>query len=334
MKQSLSRSEPPAGASRYRPLLLRVFALNAFVVVAATVAGVAIVSPRRLSHVAVEEALVLAAALVATLALNLLLLSRALRPLERLTRMTRRVDGSRPGQRVEISGPRSDVTELAESFNEMLGRLELERRESTRRVLDAQEAERRRVAQELHDEVGQTLTAVLLQLSRTARQVPTELAAEVAESQETVRRSLEEVRRISRELRPEALDDLGLVSALAALTERLSEHAGLCVARQIERDLPPLDDEHELVAYRVAQEALTNAVRHAGARRVELIFGRRNGSAVLTVRDDGRGLGSAAPGGGISGMRERAALIGAQLSVGDAPGGGAQVTLDIPLGAR
>jgi two-component system, NarL family, sensor histidine kinase UhpB len=334
VKAPLPSIDAPAGRSRYRPLLLRVFALNAFVVVTATVAGVAIVSPRRLSHVAVEEAVVLVAALVATLALNLLLLSRALRPLEQLTRMTRRVDASRPGQRVEIIGPRSEATELAESFNEMLERLECERRESTRRVLDAQEAERRRVAQELHDEVGQTLTAVLLQLSRTARHVPPELAAEVAESQETVRQSLEEVRRISRELRPEALDDLGLVSALAALAERLSARDGLRVARRIERDLPPLGDEHELVAYRVAQEALTNAVRHADATRVELTLARRNGSAVLTVRDDGRGLGSAPAGGGISGMRERAALIGAQLSVGDAPGGGAQVTLDMPLGTR
>jgi two-component system sensor histidine kinase UhpB len=313
---------------RYTPLVVRVFALNAFVVVAATVLAVVVISPRDFAHFAVEEAIVLAAALVATLALNLALLRRALRPLERLTRATSAIDGSRPGQRIEVSGPRSETTELADSFNEMLARLERERRDSTRRVLGAQEAERRRVAQELHDEVGQTLTAVLLQLSRIARHAPAELGAEVGESQETVRQSLEDVRRISRELRPEALDDLGLVSALAALTDRLD--GDLSVARQIARDLPALDDDQELVAYRVAQEALTNAVRHSGAAHVDLALARRNGSVVLTVRDDGRGLGASPAGGGISGMRERAALIGARLRVGEAAGGGAEVTLEIP----
>jgi two-component system sensor histidine kinase UhpB len=214
----------------------------------------------------------------------------------------------------------------------MLERLESERRESTRRVLDAQESERLRVSRELHDEVGQTLTAVLLQLGRIAKRAGPELAPELEEAQERARDTLEEVRRISRELRPEALDDLGLASALVALTERF----GLEVTRRLERELPPLDEEAELVIYRVAQEALTNVARHSGSASVELELASSNGTVTLRVLDEGRGI-DAEDGGGLRGMRERAVLVGAKLRVGRRAAGGTEVRLDVPLregGAR
>lgn len=310
-------------------LFWRLFGLNAAIFVAATLALV--LSPLTVSSpVHVAEATVLVAGLTALLLVNFFLVRFSLGPLDRLTQLMRRVDLLRPGQRLEASGP-NEVRRLVAVFNEMLERLERERRESGRRALAAQEAERKRVAQELHDEVGQAVTAVMLQLSRLSRAVPDELAAEVAEAQETTRASLDDVRRIARRLRPEALDDLGLTSALTALTTGFSERTGLRVARRIDRDLPPLDADTELVVYRVAQEGLTNVARHAGAGRVELHLQRGSrGGAVLRVLDDGTGLDGSKPGSGIEGMRERALLVGATLTVETRAAGGVEVRLEVP----
>jgi two-component system sensor histidine kinase UhpB len=223
---------------------------------------------------------------------------------------------------------------LALTFNEMLSRLESERRESTRRVLGAQESERLRIAQELHDQVGQELTAVLLGLSRISSQVPPLVKAEVTEAADAVRNALEDVRRIAVELRPEALDELGLDGALAVLAERFSRQLGLDVSERIPFELPSIPAEHELVIYRVAQEALTNVVRHGAAGRAELRLERAGGRVVLTVADDGLGLPPyPVEGTGIRGMRERAALIGATLEIRNRDSGsGAEVRLEVPLG--
>jgi two-component system, NarL family, sensor histidine kinase UhpB len=213
----------------------------------------------------------------------------------------------------------------------MLDRLEAERRDSVGRALDAQEGERLRVSQELHDGVGQTLTGVVLQLGRLAKDVPEASHGAVLEAQETARGSLEEVRRIARRLRPEALDDLGLASALHVLGERMGEHSGLDVDVHVQSGLPQLAPEAELVIYRVAQEALTNVARHAGARRAGLRLGRTGGHVRREIDDDGSGPPpDGHEGGGIRGMRERAVLVGAALRIGPGPAGGTRVTLELP----
>ena len=324
--------EPVPGVGQYTPLFRRVAALNAAVVVGACVVTILVLSPGKLHSFAASEALVLAAALALVVVINLFLLRRALHPLEALTALARRVDLTRPGQRVPVGHYRSEVSELASTFNEMLARLENERRDATRRVLAAQEGERLRIAQELHDEVGQTLTAVLLQLGRSARHAEPALGAELLETQETARASLEDVRRISRELRPEALDDLGLTSALVALTERFAQGGGLSVSRSLDRELPPLNEEAELVIYRVAQEALTNVARHAGTDRAELSLTAADGRLTLRVLDEGKGFDpQRAEGGGLRGMRERAVLVGADLSVMRRSPGGTEVRLSLPV---
>src|SRR4051812_4647808 len=245
------------------------------------------------------------------LALNLLLLRRALAPLRELTAFVQRIDPLEPGRRLEISGGDSEASQLAGAFNEMLERLEEERRDSVGRALEAQEGERLRVAQELHDGVGQELTGVVLQLGRVARDVPHD---GVVEAQEAARASLEEVRRIARRLRPEALDDLGLASALHVLGERVAEHSELDVDVHIQPGLPDLDPDAELVLYRVAQEALTNVARHAGAKRAEVRLELSGGHPRLEVDDDGKGFpADGREGGGVRGMRERAVLIGGAL---------------------
>jgi two-component system sensor histidine kinase UhpB len=165
------------------------------------------------------------------------------------------------------------------------------------------------------------------------RRVPGELRQSVLEVQDAVRGSLEDLRRIAVELRPEALDDLGLESALAVLCERFAERSGLEVTQRIAPGLPILTPEAELVVYRVAQEALTNVARHSGVATAKLELTHRDDVLALTVTDNGRGLPPGhQPGTGIRGMSERAALIGATLAIDNAGArGGVRVRLEVPL---
>ncbi|WP_055599703.1 sensor histidine kinase [Streptomyces aureus] len=308
-------------------LYWRIFLLNASVLV---VAVLLLLGPVTVSTpVLLGEAIVLVAGLVAMLLANGFLLRLGLAPLQRLTRAMRTADLLRPGRRAAVAG-RGELADLTRTFNTMLDRLEAERAASTARVLSAQEEERRRIAQELHDEVGQTLTAVLLQLKHAADHAPEELRTELHQAQETTRTSLDEIRRIARRLRPGVLEELGLHSALRSLASEFSTPR-LAVRAHIESGLPKLDHATELVLYRVAQEGLTNTARHAGATRVDLRLRRLpRGGVGLLVKDDGRGIGRAPDGAGLSGMRERALLIGAELTVREGEEGGTEVHLSTP----
>jgi two-component system sensor histidine kinase UhpB len=319
---------------RYVPLLHRVVSINVLLLIASVVLTIIVLVPGHESSARLdEEGVVLLVTVALAILVNVLLLRRVVRPLQQLTGLARTVDltDTRPRLLPEAA-PTSEAGELALTFNEMLGRLQTERREATGRVLAAQEGERLRVARELHDGVGQELTAVLLLLARVQARAPEDLRPAVREAQEAVRASLQDVRRIAVELRPEALDDLGLVSALAVLCERFVERTGIRVDRRLPDSLPALSSDVELVIYRVAQEGLTNVARHSGSRTAMLALESGDGEVVLSVRDAGTGLGSASGGGsGIRGMRERAGLIGANLQVGDLTGeGGCEVRLAVP----
>jgi two-component system sensor histidine kinase UhpB len=312
------------------PVLWRVFLVDALILVVGAL--VLALGPVTISYpVRAGELAVIVVGLVLMLAVSLLLLSRTLRPLRALTHAMREVDLLSPGRRVEIPGAGPDVAAVATSFNEMLDRLEAERRESGRMALFIQEEERRRVARELHDEVGQTLTAMLLQIEGVAGDLPEDIRGELDELRETARTGAEDVRRIAQRLRPEALEELGLQAALLALADGVARQTGLSIERRIERQLPLTTDD-ELVIYRVAQEALTNVVRHAAARTVALALERRGDAVVLRVTDDGRGIEPADLDSsfGIRGMRERALLVGARLTIDTAPGRGTSVELDVP----
>ena len=315
--------------SRGPALFWRLAIGNAAVLAAACTITVLVFAPRA-EDVAVRELAVFAGGLALMLAINLLLIRRALAPLRELTAFARQIDPLEPGPRLDVGGGDSDAAELAAAFNEMLERLEAERRDSVARALAAQEGERLRVAQELHDGVGQSLTGVVLQLGRAARDMSEPDRGRVLEAQETARDSLEEIRRIARMLRPEALDDLGLPSALMVLGERVAEHSELDVSVHVQPGLPELSGDEELVLYRVAQEALTNVARHSGARRAQVRLTLAGGRPRLEVDDDGCGFAATSEGGGVRGMRERAVLIGASLRLGESPLGGARVTLELP----
>jgi two-component system, NarL family, sensor histidine kinase UhpB len=320
----------PAGRRRptlYRRLFTRYAAVLTVAVLLLIFAPVTISVPVVLSELAV-----LLVGFVVMLGAFHLLLRRALHPLERLTELMQRVDPLTPGQRIDLDAPGREVAALSQAFNAMLDRLENERRESARRALAAQESERRRIARELHDEIGQVLTGLVLRSETLARRAPADLRRDLEELREDARHGAEDVRTIARRLRPEALDELGLQSALLALCTSVSSSAGIKISRDLARDLP-LTAEQELVIYRVAQESITNVVRHARATHAEVTLrGDGAGGVLLVVRDDGVGLpvNAERDSNGLRGMRERALLVGANTTIRPAGDGGTEVRLHLP----
>lgn len=271
--------------------------------------------------------------LLLMLGANLWGLRKVLAPLRKLTALMSRIDPDQPGQRItDIGSYGPDVAALSDAFNQMLDRLERERYESARVALAAQESERQRLAGELHDEIGQTLTAAAIQIEHAA-DIGHDSPADLRRIADSVRGSLDEVRRIARELRPEALDDLGLINALISLCSRLASQADLRIERQLEK-LPPIPSGLELVIYRVAQESLTNVVRHAQASEATLSLAASGQTAILSIVDNGRGLPADLPAhtAGISGMRERARLVHGKLEIDSKPGAGTSVRLELPWG--
>lgn len=296
----------------------------------ALAATVLVLSPATVSApVHIAEVAVVGVGLVLLLVVNAAITRLSLRPLDNLTALMERVDLLRPGDRLAVSGA-GDVSAVLRAFNGMLDRLERERATSSAHALEAQEGERRRIARELHDEIGQSLTAVLLGLKGTVDRVPEHLRDELRVVQEDIRAALDDVRHVARRLRPGVLDDLGLVSALNALAAEFCAN-GVPVRRSLPPLPVPLGPDTELVVYRIAQESLTNVGRHAGAGVVELSLQADADRVVLTVADDGDGVGGAEEGAGIQGMRERALLVEGRLSIGPGPHGGTEVRLTIPL---
>lgn len=311
-------------------LYWKVCLINGAVFVAA--AAVLVVSPATVSpDVTTRELLVLALGVMVILVTDALLLRRTLAPLDRLIQLMDEADASRSEGRLPDQGS-GVAARLARSFNAMQDRLDAERATRNLRALSAQEAERQRIAHELHDEVGQRLTVVLLGISHALDDVAEVAAQELRFVQENARTSLDEVRRIARGLRPGVLEDLGLVAALEEMANEVASQSRINVRRHFDHTLPPLRREAELVMFRVVQEALTNVTRHSGARAVDVTLTSLPGAIRLAVCDDGKTIDASSPGDGIRGMRERAQLIGGQLRVGPRiDAGGTEVRLDVPL---
>jgi signal transduction histidine kinase len=208
-------------------------------------------------------------------------------------------------------------------------------RDAVRRVVEAQEAERKRLARELHDETGQALTSILLGLKPLEQSLASAESREaVAAVRELVVSTLQNVRRLAVELRPSALDDFGLVPALERLAATFAEHTGTGVDLEARLGEDRLPSEVETTLYRIVQEGLTNVVKHAQAGRVSITLTRGHGSVVAVVEDDGRGFDpttSREDGLGIVGMRERVALVGGRLSVEASPGAGTTLVAEVPL---
>jgi two-component system sensor histidine kinase UhpB len=273
---------------------------------------------------------------VAALATSLFRFRRRFGPLEKLIEEMEKVDLSRPGPLLPPSidgiGETEEVERIELAFLRMMRRLEAERRRAGSAVLQAQEEERARLARDLHDEVNQSLTGLLLRLEAAREAAPPELEAELAETKALAHQAMRELLSLARQLRPTALDDLGLVAATAGQVEQL-RHGEIAAEFSAEGDFSDLGDDAQLVVYRVAQEGLSNAARHSGAGRIEVRLRRRgDGGVELEVADDGRGFAfDESEGGlGLAGMRERALLIGGELTIESRPGRGTTVRLTVP----
>ncbi|HPZ50158.1 MAG TPA: histidine kinase [Propionibacteriaceae bacterium] len=225
-------------------------------------------------------------------------------------------------------GIASEVDDLADAYDGLRQRLVAERNRTARAALRAQEEERRALARDLHDGVGQNLTFLLLRLKGVAEQAPPELADDLAAVADATRQTLDQVRALSRHLRPGVLEDLGLRPALTALVEDL-RGLGLDATLDCPTGLAR-DAARDLVVYRVVQEALTNVVRHAGASSVRVAVVVEGESMEVTVSDDGNGL-PGNEGTGTGSMRERVRLAGGSFDRTATPGRGTEVRIEVPL---
>jgi two-component system sensor histidine kinase UhpB len=328
------------------PLLWKVLVVNSLIVVLGAVAGTLVTASVARSRPEMPTGELLLVPALAGLALsvivNLVALRAALAPLRRLKSTIDAVRGGDLGARVRpalLTDP--EVERVGETLNGMLDELaavHAQLRALSAGIINAQEEERRRISRELHDDTAQALTSLLLYARALEEGDPPPAVREaLAELREEVARSLEGVRRLARELRPSALDDLGLVAALEGYAQEFARRTGLDVRFDPACGGDRLAAPVELVLYRIAQEALTNAAKHAGAGRVEMTLVREPGAVSLIVRDDGRGFDPARlPSGGMGlfSMRERAELAGGTLTVVSAPGAGTTIAVRVPVVAR
>ena len=321
---------------RNNNLLTQVLLVNLLIIVAAVVAASVAANPDLNLGEKPQAALVLGLAVALTVLVNVILLQRRFRPLERLVDEMERADLSRPGANLEgpedYGGP-DEVERLHDTFRRMLERLETERRRASSAALTAQEEERARVARDLHDEVNQSLTGLLLRLEALRSRAPAELAVEIGETKALANQAMEELLTLARQLRPTVLDDLGLKAALAGNVSELDRRSSVNATFESTGTFQDLPADAQLVVYRVAQEALSNAAQHAGAAHIRVRLDRANGAVELTVSDDGRGFtfDQANRGLGLGGMRERALLVGGDLRIESRPRVGTRVRLHLPI---
>lgn len=317
---------------RSRTLLTQVLAVNTLLVGVTALVAAIVSRDHSNQGTSGRGLLLIALAVVSVVLLNSILLRRRLEPIDQLVEAMSRVDLASPGMRARTHRRAAvEVRRLTAVFNRMLERIEEERRDAGRAVLRAQEEERARVAQDLHDEVNQALTGILLRLQATISDAPPGLQEELRETKQLATQAMEELLTLARQLRPTALDDHGLVPALASQVADFGDRTGIRATFRRSGPVPLLSDEEQLVVYRVTQESLSNVVQHAGASHVDVEL-CSVGRTLLRVRDDGRGFERVARANGrahlgLSGMRERALLVGGRLNIFSQPGEGTTIEL-------
>lgn len=332
-------------------LFEKVILVNTVMLLGEALAGLWVTSHNLEAHHYLIDTSFLVLATLITLLTNIVLLRMSFRPLFGLLSTMRTVSAGETQARAQITTSDSEVRELAQTFNNMLDRLETLRREQTMLILQAQEDERRRLALELHDETGQNLTALLIHtevlnqslqlMSETALPEDTRQRLESGLEQLTqlTQHTLENIRVLAQQLRPSVLDDLGLLAAFRWLVEdshqRLHLEIDLSVEGMAEAKhmLPPA---YETALFRIAQESLTNIARHAQTRQATIKLKQEQSRILLLIHDNGCGYlplpGQA--GSGLIGMRERATQLKGTLSIQSQPGQGTTIQVTLPLPAN
>jgi two-component system sensor histidine kinase UhpB len=343
------------------PLFWRLVGVNLVVVLGGAVVGTWLTQRLVLSgaFTPLTHALLVLGALCLSAGLTMLLLRETFRPIRSLREATRRFNAGDLSARASLAPLTDpDVAGLVLDVNALWDRLEADTdtiREKTEQaerlaaqVIMAQEEERRRVARELHDEAGQALTAVIIGLERGLASMPEVYAADlpvqprqlISDLRDLAVQTLDEVRKLALELRPSVLDDLGLAAALRQYVRSTEERSGL-TAHLTFVDWDEMADERlpakvETALFRIAQEALTNVIRHAHATSVQVQLRRLSGQVSLEVRDDGIGIGAGAAVDsgehlGMFGMRERARLLGGEFRATPVSPRGTMIEVSIPL---
>ena len=329
------------------PLFYKVLIANVAIVLFGAIAGtyVTATASRNVDVPTRTELILLFASIgvLLSVAVNYRVLRAAFQPLDSLERAANAVrlgDLSARAQPLPLSDPQ--LTRLAETFNGTLDELERDRlqlRELASQVIRAQEDERKRIARELHDDTAQVLFAQLLSLTAMKSSPSDDVRANAESLENMTVEAIEGVRRLALELRPPALDDLGLREALGDLAQRFSGKLGIPVDLHVSGLRDRLVSEVELVLYRVAQEAVTNVAKHARATRITITLERFVDHVTLTVDDDGCGFDPDMPGRrddrglglGLFGMEERVALVGGVLSIRHRNPRGMRIAASIPL---
>lgn len=331
-------------------LFEKVILANSLMLIGLALAGLWVTSHNLEAHHYLIDTSFIVFATLMSLLINVLLLRASFRPLFSLLRTIRAVSAGETATRAAYTPSDSEIGELARAFNSMLDQLETARREQAMLILQAQEEERRRLARELHDESSQNLTALLIHteiLNQTLQGLPGTIVAEDAGARlhgelqyltQLTQGTLENIRTLALQLRPGVLDDLGLLAALRWLAEDSCKRLQLPVELKLE-DLEDISGEHhrpelyETTLFRIAQECLTNAARHARAQKVVISLRYDQQDIHLQVCDDGRGYDPSRQraGLGISGMRERVALLGGKISIRSEPGQGTKVEVSLPV---
>jgi two-component system sensor histidine kinase UhpB len=273
--------------------------------------------------------------------LNFILLQFAFRPLMNLDKVMSRVQSGERSLRAPLTGLDPQADQLARTFNMMLEAIDEANRLRATQSINAQEQERKRIARELHDETSQVLTSLLISLAVLEESVTTQEARDrISETRGLAHQTLRAIRNLSVDLRPSALDDLGLLPALRWYVKEYQQRSSIEVEFQALGFKERLPAEMETALYRVVQEALTNVVKHAQARKVSILLKEEVDAVDATITDDGRGFDAEkyqrvpgqAPGGwGLVGMYERAHLLDGTLFIDSKPGRGTTIRVRIPL---
>lgn len=283
------------------------------------------------------------AGLLASVAINFALLKLAFLPLTRLRETMQQVQVGELGTRAPITGLDPDADQLALAFNKMLEALDDVSKSRAGQILGAQEQERKRIARELHDETSQVLTSLLISLALVEESITSDEAQRrVADTRALAHQTLRAVRNLSIDLRPSALDDLGLLPALRWYTKEYQQKCGVEVELTASGLKERLPADHETALYRVIQESLTNTAKHAHARKAWVSITQDGGMVHVSIRDNGKGFDAPAVlrtpwqdrGLGLAGMQERVLLLKGSIKIESQIGEGTRIEISMPVGVE
>src|SRR6266516_1085898 len=324
------------------PIFYKVLIANSLIIFVGATGGTWLATHLNTSPYATPMSLIVFITLwwLVSVVLNFFVLQVAFRPLMDLGKVMRRVQEGESSLRAPLTGVDSQADQLASAFNMVLEALDDASHQRASQIINAQERERQRIARELHDETSQVLTSLLISLAVLEESVETQEARErIAETRALAHSTLRAIRNLSIDLRPSALDDLGLLPALRWYVKEYQRKCSIEVEFQATGFKERLPAEMETALYRIVQESLTNTAKHANARRVTIMLKEDSNTIYARIADDGRGFDYEALlktpnqelGLGLAGMHERAVLLDGALIIHSAPGQGTTIEVNIPL---